>query len=56
MYLAVPLTLYAGERLVRALRSSIKPVKILKVNNLKSYIFIVFMLEKTYLINIKNHN
>ncbi|KAA8542033.1 hypothetical protein F0562_023185 [Nyssa sinensis] len=31
MYLAVPITLYAGERLIRALRSSIKPVKILKV-------------------------
>ncbi|KAK8585103.1 hypothetical protein V6N13_139042 [Hibiscus sabdariffa] len=31
MYLAVPITLYACERLTRALRSSIKPVKILKV-------------------------
>uniref|UniRef100_A0A5B7AYS8 Uncharacterized protein n=1 Tax=Davidia involucrata TaxID=16924 RepID=A0A5B7AYS8_DAVIN len=31
MYLAVPITLYAGERLIRAFRSSIKPVKILKV-------------------------
>ncbi|KAI3430082.1 uncharacterized protein J3R85_008375 [Psidium guajava] len=31
MYLAVPMTLYACERLLRALRSSIKPVKILKV-------------------------
>ncbi|WOG99332.1 hypothetical protein DCAR_0518680 [Daucus carota subsp. sativus] len=31
MYLAVPVTLYAGERLVRVFRSSIKPVKILKV-------------------------
>ncbi|XP_059633394.1 respiratory burst oxidase homolog protein C-like [Cornus florida] len=31
MYLAVPLVLYAGERLIRALRSSIQPVKILKV-------------------------
>lgn len=31
MYLAVPLLLYGGERLVRALRSSIKPVKIVKV-------------------------
>ncbi|KAL6955336.1 NAD(P)H oxidase (H2O2-forming) [Sarracenia purpurea var. burkii] len=31
MYLAVPITLYACERLIRAFRSSIKPVKILKV-------------------------
>lgn len=31
MYLAVPMVLYACERLTRALRSSIKPVKILKV-------------------------
>ncbi|CAK9163207.1 unnamed protein product [Ilex paraguariensis] len=31
MYLAVPITLYGGERLIRAFRSSIKPVKILKV-------------------------
>ncbi|RZC60432.1 hypothetical protein C5167_022190 [Papaver somniferum] len=31
MYLAVPVALYACERLTRALRSSIKPVKILKV-------------------------
>ncbi|KAL3818455.1 hypothetical protein ACJIZ3_004360 [Penstemon smallii] len=31
MYLAVPITLYAGERLIRAFRSSIKAVKILKV-------------------------
>ncbi|XAR50420.1 NAD(P)H oxidase [Bertholletia excelsa] len=31
MYLAVPMTLYACERLIRAFRSSIKPVKILKV-------------------------
>ncbi|GMI82518.1 respiratory burst oxidase homologue D [Hibiscus trionum] len=31
MYLAVPITLYACERLTRALRSSIKAVKILKV-------------------------
>ncbi|KAI3820625.1 hypothetical protein L1987_08173 [Smallanthus sonchifolius] len=31
MYLAVPILLYTGERLIRALRSSVKPVKILKV-------------------------
>ncbi|KAF3430880.1 hypothetical protein FNV43_RR25610 [Rhamnella rubrinervis] len=31
MYLAVPVGLYACERLIRAFRSSIKPVKILKV-------------------------
>ncbi|CAH2079857.1 unnamed protein product [Thlaspi arvense] len=31
MYLAVPILLYASERLIRAFRSSIKPVKILKV-------------------------
>ncbi|VFQ87252.1 unnamed protein product [Cuscuta campestris] len=31
MYLAVPILLYGGERLIRAFRSSIKPVKILKV-------------------------
>ncbi|EPS73914.1 hypothetical protein M569_00842 [Genlisea aurea] len=31
MYLAVPVLLYAGERLIRAFRSSVKPVKILKV-------------------------
>ncbi|KAI3455192.1 hypothetical protein Pfo_011855 [Paulownia fortunei] len=31
MYLAVPIILYAGERLIRAFRSSIKAVKILKV-------------------------
>ncbi|XP_014509521.1 respiratory burst oxidase homolog protein C isoform X1 [Vigna radiata var. radiata] len=31
MYLAVPITIYALERLIRALRSSIKSVKILKV-------------------------
>lgn len=31
MYLAIPVILYAGERLKRALRSSVRPVKILKV-------------------------
>lgn len=31
MYLAVPIILYASERLIRALRSSVRPVKILKV-------------------------
>lgn len=31
MYLAVPVLLYGCERLIRAFRSSIKPVKILKV-------------------------
>ncbi|KAK9067496.1 hypothetical protein SSX86_014826 [Deinandra increscens subsp. villosa] len=31
MYLAVPISLYAFERLIRAFRSSVKPVKILKV-------------------------
>nr|GMD38791.1 respiratory burst oxidase homolog protein C [Ipomoea batatas] len=31
MYLAVPMVIYACERLLRAFRSSIKPVKILKV-------------------------
>ncbi|CAI9283689.1 unnamed protein product [Lactuca saligna] len=31
MYLAVPILLYMGERLTRALRSSVKPVKMLKV-------------------------
>ncbi|XP_052108948.1 respiratory burst oxidase homolog protein C [Arachis duranensis] len=31
MYLAIPMTIYSLERLTRALRSSIKPVKILKV-------------------------
>lgn len=31
MYLAVPVLLYAGERLIRAFRSSIRPVKIQKV-------------------------
>ncbi|KAL0397185.1 UNVERIFIED_CONTAM: Respiratory burst oxidaseprotein C [Sesamum calycinum] len=31
MYLAIPVLLYAGERLIRAFRSSIKAVKILKV-------------------------
>ncbi|KAG5537347.1 hypothetical protein RHGRI_024705 [Rhododendron griersonianum] len=31
MYLAVPVLLYVGERLIRAFRSSIKPVQILKV-------------------------
>ncbi|XP_059642510.1 respiratory burst oxidase homolog protein C-like isoform X2 [Cornus florida] len=31
MYLAVPTMLYGGERFIRAFRSSIKPVKILKV-------------------------
>ncbi|CAN4100145.1 unnamed protein product [Withania somnifera] len=31
MYLAIPLILYSGERLLRAFRSSIKDVKILKV-------------------------
>ncbi|XP_022842677.1 respiratory burst oxidase homolog protein C-like isoform X3 [Olea europaea var. sylvestris] len=31
MYLAIPIALYAGERLIRAFRSSIKAVKILKV-------------------------
>lgn len=34
MYLAVPVVLYACERLIRAFRSGIKPVKILKVRNL----------------------
>lgn len=32
MYLAVPVLLYVGERLIRAFRSSIKPVQILKVS------------------------
>ncbi|KAL8256408.1 hypothetical protein R6Q59_031475 [Mikania micrantha] len=31
MYVAIPILLYAGERLLRALRSSVKPVQILKV-------------------------
>ena len=31
MYLAVPILLYGSERLIRAFRSSIKPVKIVKV-------------------------
>ncbi|WVZ51386.1 hypothetical protein U9M48_002538 [Paspalum notatum var. saurae] len=31
MYLTVPMALYAGERLTRALRSSVRPVRILKV-------------------------
>ncbi|XP_076960281.1 respiratory burst oxidase homolog protein C-like [Bidens hawaiensis] len=31
MYLAVPISLYGCERLIRAFRSSVKPVKILKV-------------------------
>ncbi|KAG6424420.1 hypothetical protein SASPL_114838 [Salvia splendens] len=31
MYLAIPITIYAAERLIRAFRSSIKAVKILKV-------------------------
>ncbi|KAL5795404.1 hypothetical protein ACOSQ2_000224 [Xanthoceras sorbifolium] len=31
MYLAIPLCLYACERLIRVLRSNVKPVKILKV-------------------------
>ncbi|XP_076948307.1 respiratory burst oxidase homolog protein C-like [Bidens hawaiensis] len=31
MYVAIPILLYAGERLLRALRSSVKPVKMLKV-------------------------
>lgn len=31
MYLAIPMFLYACERLIRALRSGVKPVKILKV-------------------------
>uniref|UniRef100_A0A7N0RAS0 Uncharacterized protein n=1 Tax=Kalanchoe fedtschenkoi TaxID=63787 RepID=A0A7N0RAS0_KALFE len=31
MYLAIPVLLYGSERLIRAFRSSIKPVKILKV-------------------------
>lgn len=35
MYLTVPLALYAGERLLRAFRSSIKAVKILKVNPIR---------------------
>jgi hypothetical protein len=32
MYLAIPIIIYALERLTRALRSSIKPVRILKVS------------------------
>ncbi|GFQ01942.1 respiratory burst oxidase homolog protein c [Phtheirospermum japonicum] len=31
MYIAVPIVLYSGERLIRAFRSNVKPVKILKV-------------------------
>ncbi|XP_074589657.1 respiratory burst oxidase homolog protein B-like [Curcuma longa] len=31
MYLAIPVILYGSERLIRALRSSVRPVKILKV-------------------------
>ncbi|KAF9620497.1 hypothetical protein IFM89_013114 [Coptis chinensis] len=42
MYLAVPVVLYACERLIRAFRSSIKPVKILKGFKYKSgqYMFV----------------
>lgn len=39
MYLAVPVSLYVCERLVRAFRSSIKPVKILKVINFQPFVF-----------------
>lgn len=31
MYLSVPVILYGSERLIRALRSSVRPVRILKV-------------------------
>ncbi|KAJ0902791.1 putative NAD(P)H oxidase (H(2)O(2)-forming) [Helianthus annuus] len=31
MYIAIPILLYAGERLLRALRSTVKPVQMLKV-------------------------
>ena len=44
MYLAVPMLLYASERLLRALRSSIKPVKILKVIKIYIYIYIYIYL------------
>ncbi|XP_004309557.1 PREDICTED: respiratory burst oxidase homolog protein C [Fragaria vesca subsp. vesca] len=43
MYLAVPLLLYGGERLVRALRSSIKPVKIVKVALYPGNVLALFM-------------
>ncbi|KAF6168750.1 hypothetical protein GIB67_013132 [Kingdonia uniflora] len=43
MYLLVPVTLYACERLIRAFRSSIKPVKILKVAVYPGNVLALFM-------------
>ncbi|KAJ7969368.1 Respiratory burst oxidase-like protein [Quillaja saponaria] len=43
MYLAVPVTLYACERLIRAFRSSIKPVKMLKVAVYPGNVLALFM-------------
>lgn len=46
MYLAIPVCLYASERLIRALRSSIKPVTIQKVQNCNyTYTYIYFIME-----------
>jgi hypothetical protein len=54
MYLAVPLALYVCERLIRALRSSIEPVTILKV----IIIFLSHMhicIHLVYIANIEEH-
>lgn len=38
MYLAVPITLYGGERLVRSFRSRAEAVKILKANSILNFL------------------
>lgn len=53
MYLAVPLALYVCERLIRALRSSIQPVTIIKVITIFCHICICIHL--VYIANIEEH-
>ncbi|KAF7840203.1 respiratory burst oxidase-like protein C [Senna tora] len=43
MYLAIPITIYGLERLIRALRSSIKPVRIVKVAVYPGNVLAIYM-------------
>ncbi|KAK4374677.1 hypothetical protein RND71_005354 [Anisodus tanguticus] len=45
MYLAIPIIIYAGERLLRAFRSSVKDVKILKVAVYPGNVLTLYMLK-----------
>lgn len=52
MYLAVPVFLYACERLIRFFRSSIKPVKILKVKTNSKLVQLVPLLLINFFISV----